>query len=102
MLRDVGAQLVGLDLVVVLRREHHVLDAAGLAVIAIADGHLDLAVRPQVAQGLVAADVGQLAGESMRQRDRKRHELGRLIAGEAEHHPRVAGAADVDAVGDVR
>ena len=28
----------------------------------------------------------------MRQGDRQRHQLGRLAAGEAEHHPLVAGA----------
>ena len=51
----------------------------------------------------------------MGQRDRQRHELGRLAAGEPEHHPLVAGAklerrgrvvADlergIDALGDVR
>ena len=60
------------------------------------------------------ADLGQAAGHPVGERDRQRHQLGRLAAGEAEHHPLVAGAelegrrgivADlerrVDALGDV-
>jgi hypothetical protein len=60
------------------------------------------------------ADLGEAAGHPMGERDRKRHQLRRLAAGEPEHHPLVAGAqlaargvlADlqrrVDALGDVR
>ena len=79
------------------------------------DGDLGLAVRPQVRQLAGLADLGQAPGHAMGQRDRQRHELGRLAAGEPEHHPLVAGAelerrrrvvADlergVDALGDVR
>jgi len=35
-------------------------------------------------------------------RDRERHELGRLVAGEAEHHARVSGPAHIHALRDVR
>ena len=37
-------------------------------------------------------------GELVRQRDGQRHELGRLVAGEAEHHALVAGALGVEGV----
>ena len=38
----------------------------------------------------------------MGQIDRQRHQRVRLVAGEAEHHPLVAGPAEVDAHRDVR
>ena len=101
MLRDIGTQLLGVDLIVVLGRKHDVVHAAGFAVVAIPDRDLYLAVRPQVAEGLVAPNLGQLASEPVRQRDRQGHELGRVVAGEAEHHPRVTRAADVNALCDV-
>src|SRR2546430_5961595 len=37
----------------------------------------------------------------MRERDRQWHQLGRLVAREAEHHPRVTGAADVHSLRDI-
>ena len=46
--------------------------------------------------------LGQTPGQRVRQGDRQRHELRRLVGREAEHHALVAGAADVDAHGDVR
>ena len=39
--------------------------------------------------------------ETVRQHDRQRHQLRGLVAGEAEHHALIAGAADVDAHRDV-
>ena len=54
---------------------------------------------------------GQLAAEAVREHDRRRHQLGRLVAGVAEHQALVAGAllggllalglARVDALRDV-
>ena len=44
MLRDVAAQLVDIDLVVVLGRDDDVVDALGLAVVGVTHGHLDLSV----------------------------------------------------------
>ena len=38
------------------------------------------------------ADLGQAARHPVRERDRQRHQLRRLVAGEPEHHPLVAGA----------
>ena len=87
MLRDIGPQLLRLDLVVVLRREHDVVHARRLAIVSIADSDLDLAIRPQVVECLVSTYLGQLARQPVSQRDRHRHQLRRVIAGKAEHHP---------------
>ena len=56
------------------------------------DRDLGLAVRAQVRQLAGLADLGEPAGHAVGERDRQRHQLGRLAAGEAEHHPLVAGA----------
>src|SRR5207244_7503913 len=69
--------------------------------ISVAAPHLDLACGPQVAERLVATTLSELAGQPVCQRYRQRHQLGRLIAREAEHHPGVAGAAHIDALRDV-
>ena len=76
------------------RRGHAVL---------VLEGHLGLAVRPQVGQLAGLAHLGQAPGHPVGQGDRQRHQLGRLAAGEAEHHPLVAGAelVAVDAHRDV-
>jgi hypothetical protein len=106
VLPEVVAQEVPLDAVAVLGRDEDALDRRRLAV-AVADGHLRLAVGAQVRQP-VAAHVGEPLGELVGQRDRQRHELGRLARGVAEHHPLVARAGiagrvrcAVDALGDV-
>ena len=70
---------------------------------------------PEVRQLAGLADLGQAARHAVGEGDRQRHQLGRLAAGEPEHHPLVAGAelearrrvvADlerrIDALGDVR
>ena len=56
------------------------------------DGDLRLAVRAQVRERAVLADLGEAAGHAVRERDRQRHQLRGLAAGEPEHHPLVAGA----------
>ena len=70
LLADVGAVLAGND---------HRVDAHGLAVVVL-HGDLALAVRAQVVQRAVLAH---------------RHQLGRLIAGVAEHHALVARTGHV-------
>ena len=112
-LDDVRAQPLGADVGVVLGGDDDGPDPLRDAVLVL-DGDLGLAVRAQVRQLAGLADLGQPARHPMGQRDRQRHQLGRLAAGEAEHHPLVAGAqlerrrgvvADlerrVDALGDV-
>src|SRR5437879_12657099 len=86
----------------VLGREDDVVHAVGSAVVAITDRDLDLAVRPEVVEGLVAPHLREVACEPVGQHDRKRHQLRGLVAGKAEHHPGVSRATDVDPLWDVR
>ena len=81
----------------VLGGEHDLDDLDRLAVL-VAHRDLGLPVRAQVRQDLGLAHVGEAAGELVRECDRQRHELGRLGAGEAEHHALVAGALGVEHV----
>ena len=60
--------------------------------IAVFHSDLGLAVRAQVGHDLFLAHLRQPAAELVRQSDGERHELGRLVAGEAHHHALVAGA----------
>jgi len=69
----------------------HGLEAHWLAV-AIFYGDLALAVRAHGVIGHALPDFGQLGRQSVRKHDRQGHELGRLVAGEAEHHALVAGS----------
>ena len=94
----------------VLRGDDDVGDADGLVVL-VDHRHLRLGVGTQPRHTAALADARQLAAEAMREHDRRRHELGRLVAGVAEHQPLIAGAllggllarglAGVDALGDV-
>ena len=59
--------------------------------------HLALAVRAQILHRAAvvpggAARLGEAACQLVRQADRRRHQLRRLVAGEADHHALVAGA----------
>ena len=85
LLADVGAVLAGND---------HRVDAHGLAVVVL-HGDLALAVRAQVIQRAVLAHLGQALGQLMGQADGQRHQLGRLVAGVAEHHALVARTGHV-------
>src|SRR5262249_18136209 len=100
-LGDVRTQLIHVDLVVVLRGDDDVVDARGPAVVVVAHCDLRLPVWPQVAQGLGAPNLGETSRQPVGEHDGQRHQLGRLVAREAEHHARVSGAADVDALRDV-
>ena len=112
-LDDLRAQPLGADVRVVLGGHDDGPDPLRDAALVL-DGDLGLAVGAEVRQLAGLADLGQPAGHPVGERDRQRHQLGRLAAGEAEHHPLVAGAelerrrgvvADlerrVDALGDV-
>ena len=76
------------------------LDRALVAVLVdlVAHRHLRLAVGPQVRQHVGLAHLGQPMGDPVRELNRQRHQLGRLVRGVAEHHPLVAGADLVDRV----
>ena len=70
--------------------------ARGIAVLVL-DRDLGLAVRPEVGQLAGLADLGQATRHPVGERDRERHQLRGLAAGEPEHHPLVARAELVDA-----
>ena len=57
--------------------------------------NLSLAVRSQAAQLTAFSDLCESARHFMRQRYRKRHKLGRIVAGVAEHHTLVPCAVKV-------
>jgi hypothetical protein len=112
-LDDVRAQALGTDVGVVLGRDDDGPDSLRDAALVL-DRDLGLAVRAEVRELARLADLGQPPGHPVRERDRQRHQLRRLTAGEPEHHPLVPGAelergccviADlergVDALGDV-
>ncbi len=90
-LDDVGPELLDACVGVVLGGDHHVRDSPGYAVVVL-DRDLGLAVGPEVGQLAALANLGQAARKTVGQGDRQRHELGRLAAGEADHHALVAGA----------
>ena len=85
------AEALGPDVGVVLGRDDDRAHALRHAVLVL-DGDLGLAVRSQVVQLAALADLREAARHAVGERDRQRHELGRLAAGEAEHHALVAGA----------
>jgi hypothetical protein len=86
---------------VVLGREHDVVHAGRLSVLAVTNGDLDFSIGSQVVEGFVAPHLGQPPGQPVCERDRQRHQLGRLVAGETEHHARVSGATYVHTLRDV-
>ena len=105
MLDDLLAQALVRDVRGVLGRHHDGLDPHRLAV-DVADAHLRLAVGPEVRERPVPADLGEAAHQAVGQRDRRGHELRRLVARVPEHEALVARAqlvgALVDSLGDVR
>ena len=69
--------------------------------------HLALGIGPEQRRRAGVARLGQRAQDRVRVIDRRRHQLGRLAAGIAEHHALVAGAlvlvaGGVDALRDIR
>ena len=91
----------------VLGRQHHGVDAVRLAV-DIAHRHLALGVGAQKRQAAVLAQLGLALDQAVRVVDRRGHQLGRFVAGVAEHQALVAGAGVqvvvagvVHALGDV-
>ena len=86
-----SADLRVLHIRAVLRGDDHVGDSDQL--VALVD-HRDLAlrIRPQPLHAAALADLGELASQAMRKHDRRRHQLGRLVAGVAKHQALIAGA----------
>ena len=75
----------------VLRRDDDRVDAHRLVAVVL-DRDLALAVGPQPVDFALLAGFGQPVEDAVRQRDRQRHQLGRVVAGVAEHQALVAGA----------
>ena len=85
----------------VLGGNHDCVHADRLVVLVVFDRDLRFAVGTQIRKASMLADFGEPHGQLVRQRDRRGHQLRVLVAGIAEHHSLVAGAAGVDAHGDV-
>ncbi len=99
LLPDVrGQRALEIDTCGVLGGQHHgVQPHRGGAVVL--HGDLGLAVRAQVVEHAVLADLGQPPRQPVRQRDRQRHQLRGVLDGVAEHQALVAGALGVQRVG---
>src|ERR671915_782744 len=98
VLLDVGGEeLFEVDVWGVLGGDDHGVEADRVVAI-VFDGDLGLAVGPQVGHGAVLAHRGEALRQPVRQRDRQRHQLGRLAARVAEHQALVAGALTVELV----
>ena len=91
-------QRLGVDARLVLGRHEHRLELGGPAVL-VTDAHLGLAVGPQVREHVRPAHFGEPARQHVREPDRHRHQVRRLVAGEAEHHPLVARPLQRERVG---
>ena len=100
-LADVVGDLVVLDVVAVLSADYHAGNALDRSVGPVLDRHLALAIGPQVFEGAVLAYLSEAAGDVVSVLDRRRHQLGRLLTGVAEHHALVPRTADVHAPGNV-
>lgn len=97
-LADVGCeQRVQVDVRGMLRGDDHRVQPDRLVTVVL-DGDLGLAVGAQVGDGPVLAHLGQSPGEAVRDVDRERHQLRRLVAGVAEHQALVARALLVELV----
>jgi len=109
MLEDFGAELVvGEGTVGVLVGEFGVLggdddgvDADRLVVGVVLYRDLRLAIGAKVGELSVLANLRELLGQLVGERDGRGHQLGRLVGGVAEHHSLVAGSAGVDTLRDV-
>ncbi len=98
---DLVAELPGVHVGVVLRGYHDRPDGDRPAMVVL-DGDLGLAVGPQVREVALLAHEREAVGHPVGQRDRQRHELRGLVAGEPEHHPLVAGAEVIPLVHALR
>ena len=78
-------------------RDQHRLQRHRHAVFVL-ERHLRLAVGAQVRHLAGLAHGGEALGQAVGGPDRQRHQVGRLVAGVAEHHPLVAGALGVERV----
>ena len=97
---NLAAQLRRGDRVGVLRRENDGVDVHRHVVL-VQHRHLRLAIGTKPLESLRSPHIGELLRDAVREHDRKRHQLVRLVGRVTEHHPLVAGATGVDAHRDV-
>ncbi len=99
------ADLVLVDVGTVLGRDHHAGRPHGLA-IGVLQRDLALGVGAQLGRGPFMTRLGERFQDRVRVVDRRRHQLRRLPAGEAEHQALIASALGlvprgIDALGDI-
>ncbi len=80
-----------------LGRDKHRVDPHGAPAL-VDHRDLRLAVGAQIGHRSNAPNLGQPLRETVGQPDRQRHQVGRLVAGVAEHHSLVPGALGVERV----
>lgn len=81
--------LLSTDLISMLGRDQNLLHR-DRHIVPIAHGDLGFAVGPKIGQSAILAHPRKPRGQSVRQRDRHRHQLRGLIRGIPEHHPLIA------------
>ena len=100
------AQLVLIDVRIVLGGEHHGVDGTGLALRVVAEGQLTLGVRAQPRQQPVLTQLGLTLHQPVRVMNRRRHVGIGFVGGIAEHQalvagPLILGFGTIDPLGDV-
>ena len=83
-----------------LSGDNHSVDALGGEAV-ILDGHLRLAVRPEIRQNIALSGGRELHSQLVRKSDGKGHKLICLITGKAEHKALIARTAGVNTHSDI-
>lgn len=95
LLEDLGSEVLGRDLLGVLRGDDDGVDSEGndraVRLLLVLDGDLRLRVGSEPAERTVSSGSGHRGVELVRERDRQGHHLGRLVRGVAEHDTLVTG-----------
>ena len=86
------AQGLVLHALAVLGGNDHGINRDRLVLLVVANRHLALAVGTEEIHDALLAHIRQPLGQLVRQHDGRRHQLGRFVAGVAEHHALVARA----------
>ena len=84
-------------MLVVLGRDNHGIQPHR-ASLGVFNGDLALAIRSQPFDGSGFALFAQISGNPVRDRDRHRHQLRRLVAGESDHHALIAGSGQSERI----
>ena len=105
-LHDRFAQLLGADVIGMLRGQHHRFQTDRLVVL-VAQGDLAFRIRAQPGQLAVLAHLSLALDQAVRQGDRRRHQHVGFVGGVAEHQSLIPGALlafvlAIHALGNVR